>query len=59
MKWEYKLLRLDAASEPTELDEAMNGVGEFEWELAGVMHHAGDDEDSYYTAVFKRPRDGH
>jgi len=56
VKWEYKLLRLDAASEPVELDEAMNSVGEFAWELAGIMHHAGEEEDSYYTAVFKRPK---
>jgi len=47
---------LDAASEPVELDEAMNSVGEFAWELAGIMHPAGEEEDSYYTAVFKRPK---
>jgi len=54
MKWEYKLLRLDAGRESSELDEAMNEVDEFEWELVGIMHHAGEEKDSYYTAVFKR-----
>jgi len=44
------------ASEPVELDEAMNAVGEFAWELADIIHHAGEKEDSYYTAVFKRPK---
>ena len=54
MKWEYTLLRLDATSEPIQLDQAMNNVGEHGWELVGVTHHAGDDP--YYTAVFKRPK---
>jgi hypothetical protein len=52
MKWEYTVLRLNAATEPTHLDDAMNNVGEVGWELVGITHHVGDDP--YYTAVFKR-----
>ena len=55
MKWEYKLLRFDADGDSVELDEALNNVGEYEWELAGILHHR-SESDSLYTAVFKRPR---
>lgn len=55
MKWEYKLLRLDANGDSAELDEALNNIGAYEWELTGILHHPGADE-SYYTAVFKRPK---
>ena len=54
MKWEYVVLRLDAAKEPTDLDQAMNHVGEFGWELVGMIHHAVDEP--FFTAVFKRPK---
>ena len=54
MKWEYCVLRLNAASEPTHPDDAMNSVGEHGWELVGITHDAGDAP--YYTAVFKRPK---
>jgi len=55
MKWEYKLLRFDANGDSVELDEAMNNVGTYDWELVSILHHPGDDE-SFYTAVFKRPK---
>ena len=55
MKWEYKLLRFDADGDSVDLDKALNNVGEYDWELAGILHHPGDDE-SFYTAVFKRPK---
>jgi hypothetical protein len=56
-KWEYKLLRFNETDDAIEMDEAMNNVGEFEWELVGMMHHPKTEDDpSYYTAVFKRPK---
>ncbi|HEY4365273.1 MAG TPA: hypothetical protein VGN17_30205 [Bryobacteraceae bacterium] len=55
MKWEYKLLRFDANGDSVDLDQALNDLGEYEWELGGILHHAGEEE-SFYTAVFKRPK---
>ncbi len=57
IEYDYKHISFDANDSDSNITEALNLIGSLGWELVSrEFHPETDDENAFYTAVFKRPK---